>query len=79
MIDSRDAEPGANDLREGQEADEALEASLSNCAGNWVAVNHREVIDNDGNLGDLVGRLNGQRASAEIFKVETAPDPSCTP
>ncbi len=75
MIEKQDVDPG-----EGSDKDTTMEAALNQHAGDWVAVEHDAVIDNDRNLGDLVGRLNGNAATAEIFKVEPRSDSAvCAP
>jgi hypothetical protein len=66
MIRPDDAEP------EGAFAD-----VLAKYAGRWVAVENNAVIDNDIDLSGLVGRLNGERASAEIFQVREDPTTPC--
>jgi hypothetical protein len=54
-------------------AEEALGSDLVQYAGLWVAVEDHAVIADDPDLGNLVGRLNGQRDTAEIFKVREDP------
>jgi hypothetical protein len=58
-------------------AEEAFGLQLVQYAGDWVAVQDRAVLDNDKNLGALVGRLNGTRDTAEIFKVREDPSAPC--
>jgi hypothetical protein len=65
------------DTGAGSPQDESMEAALNKYAGDWVAVEHDAVVEHDRNLGDLVERLNGNRGSAEIFKVEPRPDSAC--
>jgi hypothetical protein len=77
MINRQGAESGALDPAARQSEEEAFKASLERHAGDWVAVDGQEIIDSDRNLGDLVGRLNGHGDTAEVFKIEPRPDPSC--
>lgn len=58
-------------------AEEAFSLELVQYAGRWVAVEDRTVIDNDPVLGSLVGRLNGQRDTATIFKIPGDPAAAC--
>jgi hypothetical protein len=58
-------------------AEEAFGLELVQYAGSWVAVEDRAVIDNDSDLKNLVGRLNGQRDTATIFKVREDPASPC--
>jgi Family of unknown function (DUF5678) len=58
-------------------AEEAFGLELVQYAGRWVAVEDRTVIDNDPILGSLVGRLNGQRDTATIFKIPEDPVAPC--
>ena len=54
-------------------AEEDLGAELIQYAGRWVAVQDHRVVDDDEQLGCLVDRLNGQRSTAEIFRVQEGP------
>lgn len=54
-------------------AEEALGVDLIQYAGRWVAVQDHRVVDDDEILGRLVDRLNGQRETAEIFRVRERP------
>jgi len=54
-------------------AEEALGIDLIQYAGHWVAVQDHRVVDDDETLGCLVDRLNGQRSTAEIFRVQEEP------
>lgn len=54
-------------------AEENFGADLIQYAGHWVAVQDCQVLDEDESLGCLVDRLNGQRETAEIFKVQAEP------
>lgn len=51
-------------------AEEDLGVDLIQYAGRWVAVQDHRVVDDDEQLGCLVDRLNGQRSTAEIFRVQ---------
>lgn len=57
-------------------AEEGLGVDLIEYAGRWVAVQDHRVVDHDESLGPLVDRLNGQRETAEIFKVRDKPSPA---
>lgn len=60
----------AVDIRSVIEAEEALADSLHGFAGKWVAVQNHAVIDDASDLDTLVGRINGQRQTAIVFRVE---------
>jgi hypothetical protein len=77
MIHANGAVPDTDGAPE--RADNVLEDALNRHAGDWVAVENDTVIDNDRLLGDLVGRLNGQRATAAILFVEPGADTACAP
>jgi hypothetical protein len=64
------------DVPSAVEAEQALAEALYGYAGEWVAVKDHVVIDNASDLGTLVGRLNGQRATAEVFRVGENPETS---
>jgi hypothetical protein len=59
------------------QAERAFGIELVQYAGRWVAVQDRIVLDNDETLGALLDRLNGQRETAEIFKVREDPAAPC--
>jgi hypothetical protein len=59
------------------QAERAFGIELVQYAGQWVAVQDRTVLDNDKALGALLDRLNGQRETAEIFKVREDPTAPC--
>lgn len=61
------------DVQSAIKAEMALAEALYAYEGKWVAVENHVVIDNSSDLEALVGRLNGQRATAEIFLVEREP------
>jgi hypothetical protein len=50
-------------------AEEEFGLVLVQYAGQWVAVQDRQVLDHDRDLGSLFARLNGERETAEIFRV----------
>lgn len=58
-------------------AERAFGTELVQYAGKWVAVQDRTVLENDETLGGLLDRLNGQRGTAEIFKVREDPAAPC--
>lgn len=58
-------------------SEEAFGVQLVQYAGDWVAVQDHSVLDNDKSLVALVGRLNGTRDTAEIFKVREDPSAPC--
>jgi hypothetical protein len=60
-------------IQEHVEAEETLGVDLIEYAGRWVAVQDHRVVDDDESLGRLVDRLNGQRETAEIFRVRERP------
>lgn len=71
---------GADDhtlsIEERVRAEQSLGVDLIEYAGRWVAVQDHRVVDDDENLGRLVDRLNGQRETAEIFRVRERPNPT---
>lgn len=71
MIHANGAVPDASRAQERTE--DVLEDALNQHEGGWVAVENDRVIDNDEKLDKLVGRLNGQAATAAIFWVEPGP------
>jgi hypothetical protein len=58
-------------------AEEMLGSQLVQYAGKWVAVEHHKVVANEETLRTLVDRLNGQRDTAEIFRVPRGPLRAC--
>jgi hypothetical protein len=60
----------AMDAQSAIKAEMALAKALHDYAGEWVAVENHAVIDNASDLQTLVGRLNGQRETAVVFRVE---------
>jgi Family of unknown function (DUF5678) len=60
-------------IQERVRAEQELGLDLIQYAGRWVAVQDQKVLDNDEKLRPLVDRLNGQRDTAEIFRVPTGP------
>jgi len=59
------------------QAEERLGFELVQYAGKWVAVQDATVIASNKHLGELLDRLNGQRDTAEIFKVGEGSAASC--
>ena len=59
-------------------AEKVFGRELVQYAGKWVAVQDRTVLDNDATLEGLLDRLNGQRGTAEIFKVREDPAAPCS-
>jgi hypothetical protein len=58
-------------------AEEALGFELVQYAGKWVAVQDHKVVASEETLRTLVDRLNGQRDTAEIFRVREDPTTPC--
>lgn len=54
-------------------AEETLGFDLVQYAGRWVAVQDHKVVAHDETLGTLVAGLNGQRDTAQIFRVPEGP------
>lgn len=63
-------------VQERVRAEEQLAAVLYDHPGEWVAVENHRLIAFSPDLDTLIGRLNGQRATAEVFRVE---DPAACP
>ncbi len=60
------------------QAERAFGIELVQYAGRWVAVRDRTVLADDETLGTLLDQLNGQRETAEIFKVREDPAAPCS-
>jgi hypothetical protein len=60
------------------QAERAFGVELVQYAGRWVAVQDRTVLADDETLGALLDQLNGQRETAEIFKVREDPAAPCS-
>jgi len=66
-------EIGMMSIQERVRAEEELGLKLVQYAGRWVAVEDHDVIADETNLESLLGRRDGQRATARIFQVPTGP------
>lgn len=60
------------------QAERAFGIELVQYAGRWVAVQDRAVLADDETLGALLDQLNGQRGTAEFFKVREDPAAPCS-
>lgn len=58
-------------------AEKTLGFELVQYAGTWVAVENHKVVASEETLGTLVDGLNGQRDTAEIFRVPEGPIHIC--